>query len=143
MWKKNVPTNANVLKGRFVLSIKNVITPEEAAKARYVVQGHHGKDEDLVVHNFSSLLQRSALLVISFAAVKRVRLFSTDVNEAYMQSDENLGREIYLSPRAEDREFLTTSTASCLNFAVPFMDCATPLLIGWILLHVTSAMICK
>ena len=40
MLQKDLPERANVLSGRFVLTLKNVGTKEEKAKARYVAQGH-------------------------------------------------------------------------------------------------------
>lgn len=35
----DIPNNASVVKRRFILSLKNVGTPDEAAKVRYIAQG--------------------------------------------------------------------------------------------------------
>jgi hypothetical protein len=45
------PTNAPVMKGRFVLVIKNRDTDEEVYKARYVVQGFLDPLKQRAVHN--------------------------------------------------------------------------------------------
>jgi hypothetical protein len=44
--KQDLPKDANILHGRFVLTIKNVGTESETYKARYVVQGHRDKERD-------------------------------------------------------------------------------------------------
>lgn len=38
--REDIPVDANVLGGRFVLAIKNADTQKEVYKARFVVQGH-------------------------------------------------------------------------------------------------------
>lgn len=56
--KEEVPKDANVLSGRFVLTIKNANTEEEVYKARYVVQVHRDKEI-----NSSSMTQQQCAKV--------------------------------------------------------------------------------
>ena len=57
--KKQLPKGANVLSGRFVLTLKNVRSNTERAKARLVAQGHRYKEKRVMVHNITTLCQSS------------------------------------------------------------------------------------
>lgn len=103
--KSDLPQGANIVGGRFVLVYKNVGTPEQMAKARYVAQGFADKEKDRMVHNLNTLRQSSTRLVVSVAANKSYRLFSLDVTQAYLQSDEDLTRALYLQPKPRDVKF--------------------------------------
>lgn len=50
-----VPEDANVLGGRFILSLKNCDTPDEKAKVRYVAQGFDDHEKPYMVHDTSTL----------------------------------------------------------------------------------------
>lgn len=93
--------------GRFVHTLKHVGSPDEKPKARYVAQGHKDKDKPFVVHNMSTLRQRSTKMLVSTSAVCGFRLFIHDVNQSYLQSTEQMTRDVYLLPRAEDRHFFS------------------------------------
>ena len=101
VWKKDVPCDANVLGGRFVLSIKNKDTQEEAYKARFVVQGHTDAEKNLLVHSSPNLKQSSIRLLLAQAATFGFQIWSQDVRQAYLQSAERLMREIYVRPTKE------------------------------------------
>ena len=53
--KEELPTNGNILPGRFVLAIKSTEDGKIKHKARYVIGGHRGKFKDLMVHSTSTL----------------------------------------------------------------------------------------
>lgn len=91
--KRDLPPQANILGGRFVLTLKNLGTNEETAKARYVAQGNRDKEKPHMVHNITTLRQSSTRLIISVAAVKGFRIFAHDVKQAYLQSEEKLQRK--------------------------------------------------
>ena len=77
-----VPKDANILGGRFVLSMKNIGPKEGQAKARYVAQINRERDTPFMVHDVSTLRSSLIRLILSVAAVKRFRLFSHDVDQA-------------------------------------------------------------
>ena len=113
MSKKDLPENANVLGGRFVLTLKNAGSERETPKARFVAQGFSDREKDYIIHNVTSLRQSSVRMIASFAASKRFRIFSHDVTQAYTQSDECLSRELYLQPNQQVPFYSLSMHAKC------------------------------
>eukprot|EP00170_Pyropia_yezoensis_P001479 contig_6504_g1483 len=117
--KRSLPKGANVVGGRFVHTLKHAGSPEERPKSRYVAQGHKDRDKRFVVHNLSTLRQRSTKMVVSTSAVCGFRLFAHDVNQSYLQSMEKMTRDVYLQPRAEDREYFGIGEDEVLQLVRP------------------------
>jgi len=95
LWSKvleeDVAAKANILGARFVNAIKEPNTDADTYEARYVAQGCGDKDKPFIVHNLSTLRQSSTQVIVSTSAVLGWRLFSHDVNQAYLQSKEAVG----------------------------------------------------
>jgi len=111
-------TGSNI-RGRFVFTLKGVGTSDEKPKARYVAQGHLDKAKPFMVHNMATLRQRSTRLLVSTSAVLQFRLFSHDINQAYLQSRDTLARTLYLDPRPEDRNLFDLTDGEVLLLVRP------------------------
>jgi Reverse transcriptase (RNA-dependent DNA polymerase) len=99
--KEEVSDNANILGGRFVLAIKDEVTDKEVWKARFVVQGYLDHLKTSLVHDIATSRQHSSRALVGFALILVFNLFSTDVTQAYLQSAENLRRDLYIKPTKE------------------------------------------
>lgn len=66
--KKSKIKNANVLEGRFIHTLKNIGTQNEAINVRFVAQGFSDKDEQLMVYDSTALRPSSIRLIFSTAA---------------------------------------------------------------------------
>lgn len=55
------------------------------------------------MHNLATMRQRSTRLLVSTAAIKGWRIFAHEITQAYLQSQENFARLLYLRPRPADR----------------------------------------
>ena len=80
--KPELPTDANIIGGRFVLTIKKYEMHKETPKASYVAQGHKDKEKEFLVYNNTNLRQRSIMVIVSFAVVKGYRILSHGVKQA-------------------------------------------------------------
>ena len=115
----NVPREASLLGCRFVLTLKGSGISEEKPRARYVVQEHKDAEKALLVHNLPTMQQRSIRVSVSLAAVKGFMIFSDDVSQAYLQSDEQLNREVYMKPKQVDMPFFSITKDKLLKVLRP------------------------
>lgn len=99
--REEIDPQANVLGGRFVLTIKNKDTDNEIFKARFVVQGHLDKEKELLVHTSSTVSQQATRLLVSLATIMGFRLWSEDINLAYIQGAEQILRKVYVKGKPE------------------------------------------
>jgi Reverse transcriptase (RNA-dependent DNA polymerase) len=95
-----MPDNANILNGRYVITIKDIGTEREFHKARYVVQGHRDKEKTSIVHQNTTAKQKSTRILPGLAAIFGFLLCTHDVQQAYLQLAESLLRHVYLNPHA-------------------------------------------
>lgn len=72
--KEGIESNANVLGGRFVLTITHKNTEREVFKARFVVQGHLDREKELLVHASTLVSQEAIKLLFSLATIFGFRL---------------------------------------------------------------------
>jgi len=72
-----------------------------------------------MVPNLATLRQRSTRWLVSTSVVLRFRLFSHDINQAYLQSRDKLARTLYLYPRHEDRHLFDLTDDGVLLLVRP------------------------
>ena len=104
-WKivvqEELPEDSNIISGRFVVTIKDVETDQPYFKARFVAQGHRDKEKSSLIHNSTTVRQSSIRILLSLAACFGFRIWSMDVNNAYLQAASKLMRDVYLKPGKE------------------------------------------
>jgi Reverse transcriptase (RNA-dependent DNA polymerase) len=96
--KPEIPANANVFRGRFVLTIKDSGTDNEIFKARYVARGFNDIGKAHLIHDSPISKAESTRMIVSLAAIFGFRISSSDVTQAYIQSTHNLTRDIFINP---------------------------------------------
>ena len=84
--KSDIPPNSNILTTRMVLAVKYVGTENENFKARIAAHGHKDSDKDDRVHYSPTILPVSLRVLLISAAIKRFRIWATDIVQAYIQS---------------------------------------------------------
>ena len=114
--KEDVPTNANILPGRFVLSLKSTIDGTIKHKARFVIGGHRDKLKNLMVHSSQTLQPQSIRLLLALACIFGFPIWTSDVSQAYLQSAIPLSRDLFLSSTVPELELDATQ---CLQIIQP------------------------
>jgi transposase InsO family protein len=87
----------NIIPSRFVLSIKHE-SGHEKLKARFVLGGHRDREKKSQVHSTTNLKQQSIRILLALASIFGFDLWSSDVNQAYLQSAAELQRDIFIQP---------------------------------------------
>jgi hypothetical protein len=82
--RDEIPKHAPVMKGRFVLVIKNGDTDQEVYKARYVVQGFLDPLKQRAVHNLPNLTQDTSRLVLALASICGFEVWTLDISQAFL-----------------------------------------------------------
>lgn len=107
--KQSLPPRPNILGGRFVLILKTFGATNEFPKALYVAQGHLDLDKQIMMHSIKTLRQSSSRTIISVGAIKNFRLFSHNVTQGYLRSNETLTSQAILSPKKKNMEHFRIS----------------------------------
>ena len=74
--------------------------------------------------------QLSIRVLVSLAAVKEFMIFGDDVSQAYLQSDEQLSRVVYIRPKQEDMPCFSITKDKFLRVLCPLYGLAIVETIG-------------
>jgi Reverse transcriptase (RNA-dependent DNA polymerase) len=95
--REEAGSHPNVIPSRFVLSIKHE-SGEDRLKSRFVLGGRRDRDKKAQIHNTTNLKQQSIRIILALASIFGFDLWSSDVNQAYLQSAAKLQRDIFVRP---------------------------------------------
>lgn len=94
--KEDIPEDANVLPGQFVLLIKSTQDGSKTYKAPFITGEHRDKLKRPMVH-FSQTMQPSSIrLTHALALNHNFDVWTSDVRQAYFQSSKPLSRDVLL-----------------------------------------------
>ncbi len=79
-----------------VHSIKFDVDGKRIFKSRLVIQCHLDPEKDHVVNEAPTILRSSVRLLIALGLSLNYKLWSRDVKQAFVQSDTDLARELYV-----------------------------------------------
>lgn len=113
---EEVPTDSNVLPGRFVLAIKSTEDGEVKYKARFVTDGHRDKQKHLMVHNSANLQPQSIRVFLALARASDFQVWTSDVTKAYLQSTDSLIRDMFIKKQIPKFEL---APHECLKLLKP------------------------
>jgi len=119
MERSSLAPDANVLGTRFLYAIKKLNNPAEGPETRFIGQGNGDKAKPFIVHNLSILRKSSTKIILSTSAVLGFRIYSHDVNQAYLHSKDQLTREIYIRPKARDFKYFGLVDTEALRLRKP------------------------
>lgn len=91
-----LPMDANIRNSRFVLSVKNVGTSSEKLKARLVAMGHTDREKDYIISDAPTLMRYAMRSLLALASSLKLKIYSRDVRQAYLQSNDDFKRQVYI-----------------------------------------------
>ena len=114
--KEDLPADANVLPGRFVLALKSTVDGKIFHKARFVIGGHRDRLKNFMVHSSQTLQPSSIRLLLALASIFGFQVWTSDVTQAYLQSAIPLSRDLFLDSKVPELEL---SPDQCMQILRP------------------------
>lgn len=101
VYRCDIPTDAKILNGRFVLTINEERISKEIWKEICFVRRNRAGMKNASLHNKSLSRQQSTKLIVGLPAMFWSDFYSSYVTRAYWYSSEKLMRNVYLNPGKE------------------------------------------
>lgn len=79
------------------LSIKSSEDGEVKYKPEYAISGHRDKFKNLMVHSASTLQHQYVRSLLALAAILDFNKWTSDMRQAYLQSEEPLDHDIFIA----------------------------------------------
>ncbi len=119
--ESDIPANATILQSRFVLTMKNSDNPDQYFKARLVLLGHIDPDKPRVVNEAPTVLKSSIRFAIALIVSHGFNIWSRDISQAFLQSEDPLRRTVYVRPPKGENilERIGADTCSLLHAIKP------------------------
>ena len=96
--ESDVPPGATVLKPRVVHAIKTDCSYEEKFKTQLIVQGHLDPEKGEIVNEAPTILRSSNRLMLTVSTSVNFKIWSQNVKQAFIQSEDTLHRELCVKP---------------------------------------------
>ena len=99
-----VPNGIRIFNSRFVDEVKNAGTSTAFEKSRLVVQAYNDAEKELVLTQSPTIQRVSQRLILALTATligSGKNLYLRDISQAYVQSDTELCRDLYIKPPIE------------------------------------------
>ena len=102
--REEIPKDANILLGGFVLAIKSTEDGQIKYKARFFMGGHRDKHKYLMAYNAATLQHQFVRPLLALANAHNFKILITDITQAYIQSTDPLLRDIYMTKATPEFE---------------------------------------
>lgn len=98
--REQLPTNAKILGGRFVIAIKSKETNAPQYKAHFVVESHTDHERNLLIKNSPAVRKQSICLLLATASIFRFHLWIQIVSQTYPRSAQKIIRAVFFKAPA-------------------------------------------
>ncbi len=94
--EEDLPDDANMITGSFVLTIKDVETETPTFRARFVAHGNRDAVKNQLIHDSTTARQSSVAVLVLLASVMGFDVWTDEISQVYLKSASSPLREIYL-----------------------------------------------